>query len=94
MKLPFRKSIREFPFFFKTVNFRLPLEQGSDPRETLVKRISGDLQLFIFRPRKKMLVIFGRRFFVQKAGVSEELGGFERPWQIPRQRLLPVVRLF
>ena len=34
---------------------------------------------------------FGADFPFQKTGVSEELGIFERHWQIPRQKLLPVV---
>ena len=33
----------------ETLNGRLPLEHGSDRRETLAKRVSGDLQCFIFR---------------------------------------------
>ena len=35
--------------FFETSNGRLPPEHGSDRRETLEKRVSGDLQVFIFR---------------------------------------------
>ena len=36
-------------------NSRLPLKDGSDRRETLGKRVSDDLQHFIFRRQKKML---------------------------------------
>ena len=36
-------------FFFKTSNSRLPLEHGSNRRETLAKRVSDDLEFFIFR---------------------------------------------
>ena len=38
------------------------------------------------------LLCFGVIF--QEPCVLEELGFFERHWQIPRQKLLPVVRLF
>ena len=34
--------------FFEISNGRLPLEDGSDRRETLAKRVSDDLQLSIF----------------------------------------------
>ena len=37
----------------ETLNGRLPLEDGSDRRETLPKRVSDDLPLSIFRRRKK-----------------------------------------
>ena len=30
----------------------------------------------------------------QETGVLEELGGFERHWDVRRKNLLPVVRLF
>ena len=33
----------------RTSNDRAPLELGSDRRENLAKRVSDDLQLFIFR---------------------------------------------
>ncbi len=36
-------------FFFETSNGRLPPKQTSDRRETLAKRVSDDLQFFIFR---------------------------------------------
>ena len=36
----------------ETLNGRLPLEDGSDRRETLPKRVSGDSRRFIFRSRK------------------------------------------
>ena len=39
--------------FIETSNGRLPLEHGSDRRETLGKHVSDDLQLFIFQRRKK-----------------------------------------
>ena len=42
--------------FFEYLNGRLALEDGSDRRETLGKRVSDDLEHFIFRPR----------FFLQK----------------------------
>ena len=40
----------------KISNGRLPPEDGSDRRETLGKRVSDDLQHFIFRRRKKMFI--------------------------------------
>ena len=42
--------------FFETSNGRLPLEHGSDRRETLAKRVSDDLQLLIFC-RQNIIVI-------------------------------------
>ena len=41
--------------FFENLNGRLALEDGSDRRETLGKRVSDDLEHFIFRHRKKKL---------------------------------------
>ena len=42
---------------------RLPPEQISDRRETLAKRVSDDLQHFIFRRREKKLAIcFAKQF--------------------------------
>ena len=42
------------------MNGRLPLEHGSDRPQTLAKRVSDDLQHFIFRRRKKLFrEIFG-----------------------------------
>ena len=46
----------------QTLNGHLPLEHGSDRRETLGKRVSDDLQHFIFRRQKKSL----DEFFSQK----------------------------
>ena len=46
----FERQLANFDFFFETSNGRLPPEQSSDRRETLAKRVSDDLQLFIFRP--------------------------------------------
>ena len=43
------KKTREFQIFSETSNGRLPLEHGSNRRETLPKRVSGDSQRFIFR---------------------------------------------
>ena len=51
----FERQLANFDFFFETSNGRLPLEQSSDRRETLAKRVSDDLQLFIFRRRKKKI---------------------------------------
>ena len=86
--------------FLETLNVRLPLEITSVRHENLGKRVSDDSQRFIFRHRKKkserffFQKNFGSSFFVQETGVLEELGFFEPRWQIRRQKLLPVVRLF
>ena len=42
-------TFREFLIFFEISNGSLPPEQNSDRRETLAKRVSDDLQLFILR---------------------------------------------
>jgi len=46
--MPKRKNV-------KISNGRLPPEDGSDRRETLGKRVSDDLQHFIFRRQKKIV---------------------------------------
>ena len=33
-------------------------------------------------------------FCFQEPGVLEELGGFDRHWHVPRNKLLPLMRLF
>ena len=53
-------------FFFETSNGRLPLEQNSDRRETLAKRVSDDLQLFMFRCRKTFLETFFSESMIKK----------------------------
>ena len=56
---------REFRKFFKTSNGRLPPEDGSDRRETLGKRVSGDPRHFIFRRPKHFVatkVFVGKDF--------------------------------
>ena len=86
--------------FFETSSGRLPLEQSSDRRETLGKRVSDDSRHFMFRRPKDFLSMnsfknnFGGQFFFQETSVSGQLGIFERQWQIARQKLLPVVHLF
>ena len=75
------------------------LEDGSDRRETLGKRVSDDLEHFIFRRQKQKIDIFFQKslqadFCFQETGVLEELGGFERHQHVRREKLLPVVRLF
>ena len=52
--------------FSQALNGRLPLEHGSDRRETLGKRVSDDSRHFIFRHPP----IFFGIFFVQKFGVN------------------------
>ena len=76
----------------KISNGRLPPEDGSDRRETLGKRVSDDLQLLIFRRPKLFLKVF--EFFFDVSFVLEERALFKRLWQIDREKLLPVVRLF
>ena len=49
-------------FFSQFLNGCLPLEDGSDRRETLAKRVSDDLQFFIFRPWKKKWPNFCKNF--------------------------------
>ena len=50
---------------FETSNGRLPPKHGSDRRETLPKRVSGDPRHFIFRRQKKILTkIFDKKIFV------------------------------
>ena len=67
------------------------------PRETLGKRISDHSRHFIFRRPPKFFGDSKRsnwHHFFQESCVLEELGIFERHWQIPRRKSLPVVRLF
>ena len=76
--LPFRRCSREFRFFFETSNGRFFPEHGSDRRETLAKRVSDDLQLFIFRRwnlfwTKKVQKILEVDFCFQEPGIWEEL---------------------
>ena len=85
--------------FFEISNGRLPLEDGSDRRETLAKRVSDDLQFFIFWHRKKKDGFFfqkfsGADFFFQETWVLEELGLFDPRWQLRRKKLLPQLPLF
>ena len=49
---PKNNRFREFRKFFETLNGRLLLNHGSDRPQTLAKRVSDDLQHFIFRRRK------------------------------------------
>ena len=77
----------------------LPLEDGSDRRETLGKHVSDDLEHFIFRRRKKKLAKKQKKtlqvnFCFQETGILEELGRFERHWHVSRKKLSPVVHLF
>ena len=67
-RLRFDYGWRHGNFFCETMNGRLPLEHGSDRRETLAKRVSDDLQLFIFRRRKTFFGICfsGSMFFSKK----------------------------
>ena len=84
--------------FFEILNRRLPLEDGSDRRETLGKRVSDDLQFFIFRRWKNKMVNFLQKksgsLFFQKGKVLEELWFFDPSWQVGRKKLLPELPLF
>ena len=56
-------TLREFQFFFETLNGRLPLKLRSNRPQTLPKCVSGDSRHFIFRhPKKK----FSRICWVSK----------------------------
>ena len=79
----------------KTLNGRLPPEDGSDRPQTWPKRVSDDSPRFIFRHQ----LFFKSIFFTQKIGfykslVLEEQRQFEHHWHTRRQKLLSVVRLF
>ena len=61
----------------QTLIGRLPLEQGSDRRETLPKRVSDDSQRFIFRRQKNFIdEIFGSKilFFANLVWFSRFYG--------------------
>ena len=62
------ESQLRFRFFCETSNGRLPPEQSSDRRETLGKRVSYDLQLFIFRRRK---TFFGKTSLQNCLGIKD-----------------------
>ena len=77
----------------RTSNVGLPLELGSDQRETSATRVSEDLQISIFRRRK----FFGRQNFrIEKSDfrqfgeVLEDLRPNGRQNQLPRQILLQI----
>ena len=75
----------------RTSNVHLPLELGSNRRETSATRVSEDLQLSIFRrpPKKKR-----QNFWIEKSDsrqfgeVLEDLRPNGRQNQLPRQILL------
>ena len=77
----------------KTSNGRLRLEQRSDRRETLPKRVSEDSRRFVFRRRK---IFFRRKFRPGKFGfrrfgvVLDELRPNGPQNQLPRQILLQI----
>ena len=78
---PRRTPNKKIRFFVETLNGCLPLEHGSDRRETLGKRVSDDLEHFIFRPQRKILAKkFWGSIFFQQTGALEELRRFERHW--------------
>ena len=84
--------------FCKTLNGRLPPEDGSVRPQTLGKRVSDDSQRFIFDTEKKFERVFLQKilileFVFQETGDLEEPDAFERHWQIRRKKLLPEVGL-
>ena len=84
--------------FCKTLNGRLPPEDGSVRPQTLGKRVSDDSQRFIFRHRKTFWTIFLQKNLIleilfQETGDLGEPDTFVRHWQIRRKKLLPEVGL-
>ena len=84
--------------FFETSNGRLPPKHGSDRRETLPKRVSGDRRHFIFRRRQTFLatkIFVGKNFrqhpekFFSKVPVLEELCRFTRLYRMQLENSLP-----
>ena len=84
--------------FFETSNSRLPPKHGSDRRETLPKRVSGDPRHFIFRRPQTFLATksFGAKNFRQqpenffsKVPVLEELCRFTRLYRMQIENSLP-----
>ena len=67
-----------FRFFSETSKGRLPLEHGSDRRETLGKRVSDDLQHFIFRRPK----IFPDEIFGARVKIFCMICSFWKSWII------------
>ena len=68
-------------------------EHGSDRRETLAKRVSDDLQLFIFRRwnffwKQKIQKNLQVDFCFQETDVLEELWISERRWQVSRKKCI------
>ena len=86
-------------FCIRRLRFGYGWRYGNFFCETLAKRVSDDLQLFIFRRRKNFLdnffsKIFGVDFLFQKNEVLEELRVSFPRWHVRRKKLLPVVHLF
>ena len=78
---------RKFPpKFCKTLTGRLPLEDGSVRPQTLGKRVSDDLQLSIFRRRKKKN---WRKVSVRKYVFRHFWWILEEPDDFWRQNLIP-----
>ena len=77
---------------YKTLNGRLPPEDGSVRPQTLGKRVSDDPRHFIFRHRKKNLDDFFTtknlilEVCFQETGDLGEPDTFERHWQIRRKK--------
>ena len=76
----------------KTSNGRLRLEQGSNRRETLPKRVSEDSRRFIFRRRKILFdeISPGNFGFRRFGVVLDELRPNGPQNQLPRQILLQI----
>ena len=78
----------------RTLNVRLPLELGSDRRETSATRVSEDLQISIVRRRTNFF--WAKTFGIEKSDfrqfgqVLEDLRPNGRQNQLPRQILLQI----
>ena len=75
---PIGLKLRQNEFVFRvcsqTLNGRLPPEDSSDWPETLGKRVSDDLEHFIFRRRKKKLAFFFSKIFAGRFLFSRNWG--------------------
>ena len=69
--------------------------KGNDFRRGICQKFLAPANLNVgFLEKKSTPKFLWRQFFIQESCVLEELGFFERHRQIPRQKSLPVVRLF
>ena len=94
----FSNADSRISIFFRNFERPFTAEQSSDRRETLAKRVSDDLQLFIFRRQKcfenNCWKTCSESTIFSKSGVLEELWIFDPRWQMRRKKLLPELPLF